>query len=101
MTQLVQLIESSVLNNIRILLLDPLSNIFLIKTLFGILMILPQGKAFTALHKRLKNLETLMLMDSRSIIHKSDSISDTVNSTSNEVAIYLKEFERVQQLKKN
>lgn len=100
MSQLVQLIESSVLNNIRILLLDPLSNIYLIKTLYGILMILPQGKAFTALYKRLKNLETLMLMDSRTLtINKTDSIPD--QNTSIEVAIYLKEFERIQQLKKN
>lgn len=102
MSQLVQYIESSVLNNIRILLLDPLSNIYLIKSLYGILMILPQGKAFAALYKRLKNLETLMLMDSKSInLSKTDSMPDSVNNSNSDVEIYLREFEKAQHLKKN
>jgi hypothetical protein len=47
------------------LLLNPFNNIYLIKTLYGILMILPQGKAFGALNKRIKNIEMLILMESK------------------------------------
>ena len=75
------------------LLLDPSKNIYLVKTLYGILMILPQGKAFTALNKRLKNIELLMLMDSKANI---------LNVVENDkIDFYLKEFERVQLIKKS
>jgi vacuole morphology and inheritance protein 14 len=92
--QLVQLIESSVLNNTRMLLLNPLNNIYLVKTLYGILMILPQGKAFGALNKRLKNLEMLIMMDSKTSPQKTIE-SDKVN-----IQYYLDEFDRIQALKK-
>jgi vacuole morphology and inheritance protein 14 len=64
LSQLVQLIESSHLNRLRGLLLEPMKNIYLIKTLYGILMLLPQGKAYQALAKRLKSAEILFQMDS-------------------------------------
>jgi vacuole morphology and inheritance protein 14 len=64
LSQLVQLIESSLFNNIRVLLLEPVKNIYLIKTLYGILMLLPQGKAYTALSKRMKSIEMLLQIDS-------------------------------------
>jgi vacuole morphology and inheritance protein 14 len=63
LSQLVQLIESSLFNNIRVLLLDPVRNVYLIKTLYGILMLLPQGKAYQALSKRLKSVEMLLALD--------------------------------------
>jgi vacuole morphology and inheritance protein 14 len=63
LSQLVQLIESSIFNNIRMLLLDPIKNVYLVKTLYGILMILPQGKAYQALTKRLKSIEMLFQLD--------------------------------------
>jgi len=47
----------------RILLLEPMKNIFLVKTLYGILMLLPQGKAYQALSKRLKSIEMLLHID--------------------------------------
>ena len=63
LAQLVQLLESGNFNNIRILLLEPIKNIFLVKTLYGILMLLPQGKAFLVLSKRMKNVEMLYKID--------------------------------------
>jgi len=49
--------------DIRILLLEPVKNNYLVKTLYGILMLLPQGKAYQALSKRLKNVEMLYRLD--------------------------------------
>ena len=44
-------------------LLSPSKNIFFIKTLFGILMILPQGVAFDFLNEKLSNVQTLLLVE--------------------------------------
>ena len=63
LSKLVQLLESSLFNNIRVLMLEPAKNIFLIKTLYGILMLLPQGKAYNALSKRLKSIDMLIQLD--------------------------------------
>jgi vacuole morphology and inheritance protein 14 len=63
LSQLVQLVESSLFNNIRVLLLEPVKNIYLVKTLYGILMLLPQGKAYQALAKRMKSIEMLLQID--------------------------------------
>jgi len=67
LSQLVQLIESSLFNNIRVLLLEPVKNIYLVKTLYGILMLLPQGKAYQALAKRMKSIEMLMQIDNEMV----------------------------------
>lgn len=50
----VQLIESPTFLSIRMELLDTEKNYYLIKTLQGILMMMPIGKAFTALKTRLE-----------------------------------------------
>jgi hypothetical protein len=73
LAQLVQLLESSVfISNlykififldIRIYLLEPRKNNYLIKTLYGILLMLPQGKAYQALFKRLKHMEMILKLD--------------------------------------
>lgn len=63
LSKLVQLIESSLFNSIRILMLEPGKNIYLIKTLYGVLMLLPQGKAYNSLSKRLKSIEMLIQLD--------------------------------------
>jgi len=44
-------------------LLEPRENIFFIKTLFGILMILPQGVAFDYLSDKLSNVHTLLKIE--------------------------------------
>ena len=56
---LVQLLESELYDYIRIRLLEPSSNIYLVRTLYGILMLLPQGQAFNVLSNRMSNVQTL------------------------------------------
>ena len=46
-------------------LLEPSENIFFIKTLFGILMILPQGVAFDFLSDKLSNVQTLLNVEDK------------------------------------
>jgi len=72
LSKLVQLLESSLFNNIRVLMLEPAKNIYLIKTLYGILMLLPQGKAYNALSKRLKSIEMLIQLDNDLLYHKEN-----------------------------
>ena len=57
--QLVQLLESDLYDYIRIRLLEPTKNIYLIKALYGILMLLPQGQAFNILSNRMSNVQAL------------------------------------------
>ena len=65
LTQMVQLIESSLFNGIRIKLLEPMKNILFVKTLYAILMLLPQGQAFNALANRLKSIEMVLKLDDK------------------------------------
>eukprot|EP00757_Euglenozoa_sp_SAG-D1_P010114 gene10114-434_t len=57
--KLINLLESPVFTYIRLSLLEPAQHPFLIKMLYGILMILPQSKAYHDLEQRLKPVETL------------------------------------------
>ena len=43
--------------------MEPKKNKYLVKTLYGILFILPQGKAFQSLLNRLKHIEALSILD--------------------------------------
>lgn len=49
--------------DIRLYLLQPKKNKYLIKTLYGILFILPQGKAYQSLLNRLKHIEVISILD--------------------------------------
>ncbi|KAK8384107.1 hypothetical protein O3P69_016082 [Scylla paramamosain] len=51
--KLVQLVESPIFTYLRLQLLDPVGHSALVETLYGLLMLLPQTKAFTMLHDRL------------------------------------------------
>ena len=57
--EFVQLLENSQSNHIRMLLLHPYENIYLAKTLYGILTLLPQGKAYNILSDRLYSIKGL------------------------------------------
>ena len=57
--EFVQLLENSQSNHIRMLLLHPHENIYLAKTLYGILTLLPQGKAYNILSDRLYSIKGL------------------------------------------
>eukprot|EP01065_Artemidia_motanka_P035579 TRINITY_DN43491_c0_g1_i1.p1 TRINITY_DN43491_c0_g1~~TRINITY_DN43491_c0_g1_i1.p1 ORF type:complete len:696 (+),score=280.03 TRINITY_DN43491_c0_g1_i1:61-2088(+) len=67
--KLVQLLESPVFTYIRVALLEPAEHPYLVKTLFGILMLLPQSSTFEYLHKRLKNVNTLCNLNNRIEAH--------------------------------
>ena len=71
---LVQLLESELYDYIRIRLLEPSSNIYLVRTLYGILMLLPQGQAFNVLSNRMSNVQTLF-----GIENGFDNIKETDN----------------------
>jgi hypothetical protein len=60
---LVQLLESELYDYIRIRLLEPTNNIYLIRALYGILMLLPQGQAFNVLSNRMSNVQTLFVIE--------------------------------------
>jgi len=51
--RLVQLIESPIFSFLRLQLLVPLDHAHLVKTLYGLLMVLPQSTAFNSLKQRL------------------------------------------------
>ena len=59
LAKLVKILENNSYDYIRIRLLEPSNNIYLVRTLYGILMLLPQGQAFNALSNRMSNVQTL------------------------------------------
>jgi vacuole morphology and inheritance protein 14 len=56
---LIQLIESPVFTHLRLHLLEPQKYPFLLKTLYGILMILPQTSSYNKLSNRLSCVTSL------------------------------------------
>lgn len=49
--------------DLRLYLLEPKKNLYLVKTLYGILITLPQGKAYQALFKRLSHIQMIYKID--------------------------------------
>ena len=76
-------------------LLSPSKNIFFIKTLFGILMILPQGVAFDFLNEKLSNVETLLLVED-----DIDNITKNINENRKEIDDKIKMCLKYQEIKK-
>jgi len=60
---IVQLLESPVFTELRMQLLEPQQHPYLLKTLYGILMLLPQSGAYAKLQNRLHCISTLTLMN--------------------------------------
>ncbi|XP_027198552.2 protein VAC14 homolog [Dermatophagoides pteronyssinus] len=52
--QLIQMLESPIFTSLRLDLLEPNNNYYLRKSLYGLLMLLPQSEAFHLLRKRLQ-----------------------------------------------
>ena len=94
--KIVQLIETNSFNEIRMKLLNPLKNIYLVKTLYGILMLLPKGVAYNALSNRLKGIETLLEFEEEN--DDKNIINEENNSIINK---YIKIFLDVQNIIKN
>uniref|UniRef100_A0A8C7QQU5 Protein VAC14 homolog n=1 Tax=Oncorhynchus mykiss TaxID=8022 RepID=A0A8C7QQU5_ONCMY len=65
--KLVQLIESPIFTYLRLQLLDVENNPYLIKALYGLLMLLPQSQAFQLLSHRLRCVPNPELMRTNSI----------------------------------
>ena len=91
--QLVQLLESEMYNYIRMKLLEPANNIYLVKSFYGILMLLPQGVAYNNLSKRMNNIEILLEIE--------DGFNNLENiKISDEVKKFIEIFLENQKLKK-
>jgi len=60
--RLVQLFESPILTHVRLQLLEPESHPFLLKALWGILMLLPQSPAYHTLKNRLSSVPEIGLL---------------------------------------
>ncbi|KAG0673543.1 hypothetical protein C6P40_002751 [Pichia californica] len=56
---LIQLLESPVFAKLRLDLLDPITNIYLFKCLYGLLMLLPQSNSFKILQNRLNAISSI------------------------------------------
>jgi len=84
--KLVQLIESPIFTFLRLQLLDPNHNFYLIRALYGILMLLPQTDAFFTLQRRLECVPTahmqMQLASSRDPNNDSTRSSSSSSSSS-------------------
>uniref|UniRef100_A0A8C9VSX8 Protein VAC14 homolog n=1 Tax=Scleropages formosus TaxID=113540 RepID=A0A8C9VSX8_SCLFO len=93
--KLVQLIESPIFTYLRLQLLDVENNPYLIKALYGLLMLLPQSQAFTLLSHRLRCVPNPELM--RTVPDLKASPSSRCPASSNvDYGELLQHFDRVQ-----
>lgn len=96
--KLVQLIESPIFTYLRLELLEPEKNEYLVRTLYGLLMILPQSDAFLTLHKRLAAIPP-----TNSLRKNSETSTADINfKQDNDIdfTMLLKHFEKVQDMHK-
>ncbi|KPP66289.1 protein VAC14-like [Scleropages formosus] len=93
--KLVQLIESPIFTYLRLQLLDVENNPYLIKALYGLLMLLPQSQAFTLLSHRLRCVPNPELMRTVPDLKASPS-SRCPASSSVDYGELLQHFDRVQ-----
>lgn len=90
LSKIVQLIESSLFNNIRIRLLEPMKNIYLVKTLYGILMLLPEGDAYNALENRMKSFGLMLELETE---REEEEVKEDPN-----IEVYINIFTSVQKI---
>lgn len=97
--KLVQLIESPIFVHVRLHLLEPKQHPFLLKSLYGLLMLLPQSSAFASLKTRLESVAPLAAMTGlpESKWAASDKTRDRVVETSRlDFKALLAQFRQVQ-----
>lgn len=98
--KLVQLIESPIFTYLRLQLLDVENNPYLIKALYGLLMLLPQSQAFQLLSHRLQcvpNPELMRTVDeSKYMDSKQQAVSKRASHNQVDYSELLQHFERVQ-----
>ncbi|NXF90046.1 VAC14 protein, partial [Eubucco bourcierii] len=93
--KLVQLIECPIFTYLRLQLLDVKNNPYLIKALYGLLMLLPQSSAFQLLSHRLQCVPNPELMQPADSI-KLSSISKRAAASNIDYSELLQHFEKVQ-----
>ncbi|XP_076000110.1 protein VAC14 homolog [Genypterus blacodes] len=98
--KLVQLIESPIFTYLRLQLLDVENNPYLIKALYGLLMLLPQSQAFQLLSHRLScvpNPELMRTVDeSKYMASTQQALSERFSSAQMDYNELLQHFDRVQ-----
>ncbi|NXG68875.1 VAC14 protein, partial [Baryphthengus martii] len=93
--KLVQLIECPIFTYLRLQLLDVKNNPYLIKALYGLLMLLPQSSAFQLLSHRLQCVPNPELMQTADSTKPSTSFKRTTASNIDYTEL-LQHFEKVQ-----
>ncbi|XP_075570953.1 protein VAC14 homolog isoform X1 [Pelecanus crispus] len=93
--KLVQLIECPIFTYLRLQLLDVKNNPYLIKALYGLLMLLPQSSAFQLLSHRLQCVPNPELMQTADSTKPSASFKRTTASNIDYTEL-LQHFEKVQ-----
>ena len=89
----VQAIDNKMWNDIRMRLLFPNKHIYFIKCLYGILMLLPQGKAFNILSERLYSIKGM-------IKSRDNFDSHEINKDKKYISKYIELFLKIQSEKK-
>ena len=89
----VQAIDNKMWNDIRMRLLFPNKPIYFIKCLYGILMLLPQGKAFNILSERLYSIKGM-------IKSRDNFDSHEINKDKKYISKYIELFLKIQREKK-
>lgn len=74
---LIQLLESPIFAKLRLDLLDPITNIYLFKCLYGLLMLLPQSNSFKILQNRLQSISSIVSLPFND---KNDSNDKSITS---------------------
>ncbi|KAF0976750.1 hypothetical protein FDP41_004045 [Naegleria fowleri] len=90
---LIQLLESPIFVDLRLQLLEPQKHSYLLKTLYGLLMLLPQSTAYSKLSKRLECVNTLCMIQTA-----GQQIAETEENKNSEESIeeLLKHFKTMQ-----
>ncbi|XP_046889925.1 protein VAC14 homolog [Hypomesus transpacificus] len=97
--KLVQLIESPIFTYLRLQLLDVENNPYLIKALYGLLMLLPQSQAFQLLSHRLRcvpNPELMRSVDESKYVEAKPVMSKRAQQAHMDYRELLQHFDRVQ-----
>jgi vacuole morphology and inheritance protein 14 len=71
---LVQLLETPVFTGLRLQLLEPARHVSLLRTLYGLLMLLPQTSAFHTLQARLQCVTALTLLNQNAAGKGADGV---------------------------
>ncbi|KAF6079889.1 VAC14 component of PIKFYVE complex [Phyllostomus discolor] len=93
--KLVQLIECPIFTYLRLQLLDVKNNPYLIKALYGLLMLLPQSSAFQLLSHRLQCVPNPELLQTEDSVKAAPKLQ-AADSPSIDYAELLQHFEKVQ-----